>query len=141
MDRTVQGRLLFGFNVENSEGREVMVSHLLFVDDTIIFCDADPSKIEHLGCVLTWFEAISGLKINLGKSEMVPVGDVPNMEELACILGCKRALRASLPMKYLGLPLGANSRRQPYGIRLLKKWLKDLQGERDYIYLKEVRSL
>uniref|UniRef100_A0A2N9G874 Reverse transcriptase domain-containing protein n=1 Tax=Fagus sylvatica TaxID=28930 RepID=A0A2N9G874_FAGSY len=34
------------------------------------------------------FEAFSGLKINLGKSEMVPVGAVPNLEELAAILGC-----------------------------------------------------
>jgi hypothetical protein len=54
---------------------------------------------------LTWFEAFSSLKINLGKSEMVPVGAVPNLEELAAILGCKRA---SLPMKYLGLPLESN---------------------------------
>jgi hypothetical protein len=30
-----------------------------------------------------WFEAISGLKINLGKSKMVPVGDVPNVEDMA----------------------------------------------------------
>uniref|UniRef100_A0A2N9GE37 Reverse transcriptase domain-containing protein n=1 Tax=Fagus sylvatica TaxID=28930 RepID=A0A2N9GE37_FAGSY len=93
MDRTVQGRLLSGFTMGSSVEREVMVSHLLFADDTLIFCDADPSKIEHLGCVLTWFEAISGLKINLGKSEMVPVGEVPNMEDLACILGSAVAYR------------------------------------------------
>jgi hypothetical protein len=35
-----------------------------------------------------WFEAFFGLKINLGKSEMVLVGEVPNMEDLAVILGC-----------------------------------------------------
>jgi hypothetical protein len=46
------------------------------------------TKIEQLGWVLLWFEAFSGLRINLGKSEMVPVGEVPNMEELAGILGC-----------------------------------------------------
>ena len=36
-----------------------------------------------------WFQAISGLKINLGKSELVLVGHVPNVEVLADILGCK----------------------------------------------------
>lgn len=51
-----------------------------------------------------WFEAISGLKINLEKSELILVGRVPIMEELVDILGCKVG---SLPSKYLGLPLGA----------------------------------
>ena len=35
---------------------------------------------------------------------MVPVGDVPNLEDLVAVLGCKFA---ALPMIYLGLPLGA----------------------------------
>ena len=105
-----------------------MVSHLLFADDTLIFCDADHSKIEHLGCVLTWFEAIFGLKINLGKSEMVLVGDVPNMEELACILGCKQALRASLPMKYLGLPLGAKFKETTILNQIIEKMAQRLVG-------------
>jgi len=50
------------------------------------------------------FEAVSGLKIHLAKSVMVPVGYVDNMDELARILGCGVS---SLPSKYLGLPLGA----------------------------------
>jgi hypothetical protein len=105
MDRAVEGGFFFsGFLVGNQLGNEVMVTHLLFADDMLLFCEVDPYKIEQLGCVLTWFEAFSGLKINLGKFEMVPVGAVPNLEELAAILGCNRA---SLPMKYLGLPLGA----------------------------------
>lgn len=44
-----------------------------------------------------------GLKINLAKSEIVPVSEVG--EGLASILECRVA---SLPMKYLGLPLGAS---------------------------------
>ena len=46
----------------------------------------------------------SGLKINLNKSEILPIGPVANMEELATELGCKVG---SLPTTYLGLPLGA----------------------------------
>jgi len=50
------------------------------------------------------FEAVSSLRINLAKSVLVPVGDVDNMDELAGIMGCGVS---SLPLKYLGLPLGA----------------------------------
>jgi hypothetical protein len=54
--------------------------------------------------LLLSFEAVSGLKINLDKSVLVPVGHVDNMDDLAGILGCGVS---SLPLKYLGLPLGA----------------------------------
>ena len=53
--------------------------------------------------VLIWFEAVFGLKINLGKSELVPVGVVHNIDLLLNVLGCKQG---SFPMKYLGLPFG-----------------------------------
>ncbi|RVW39045.1 putative ribonuclease H protein [Vitis vinifera] len=57
-----------------------------------------------LSWLLMWFEAISGLNINLEKSEILPVGRVENAEVLASELGCKVG---SLPSTYLGLPLGA----------------------------------
>ena len=44
------------------------------------------------------------MKINLEKIELIPVGDVPNMEDLVEVLGCKVG---SLPSTYLSLPLGA----------------------------------
>ena len=47
---------------------------------------------------------MAGLKINLAKSEIIPVGTVSNLVELASELGCKIG---SLPTSYLGLPLGA----------------------------------
>ena len=77
---------------------------LLFADDTLIFCDANIDHMLILRMVLIWFEAVSSLKVNLGKSELVAVGAVPNMDLLVAVLGCKQG---SLPMKYLGLPLGA----------------------------------
>ena len=36
-----------------------------------------------------FFEAITGLKVNVGKSEIVLVGEVGNLDALACILCCK----------------------------------------------------
>ena len=47
---------------------------------------------------------MSGLHINLAKFELVLVGEVLNMGELVALLGCRQS---SLPMTYLGLPLGA----------------------------------
>jgi hypothetical protein len=49
------------------------------------------------------FETASGLKVNLAKSDLIPVKDVDQMESLARILGCGVA---TLPVKYLTLPLG-----------------------------------
>ena len=51
-----------------------------------------------------WFEAILGLRINLDNNELILVGYVKNVEDLAAKLGCKVG---SLPSSYLGLPLGA----------------------------------
>ena len=54
---------------------------------------------------MAWFEASSGLKINLDKSVLIPVGEVEEIEEMAMELGCKVGL---LPTVYLGLPLEAD---------------------------------
>ena len=63
------------------------VFHLLFANDTLILCDADKENIEYLSWVFMWFEAISRLKINLEKSEVISNGDVSNMEDLVKVLG------------------------------------------------------
>ena len=52
-----------------------------------------------------FFEAISGLKVNMAKLTLVLVGNVDNMVEFAGILWCGTS---SLPLKYLGLPIGTH---------------------------------
>lgn len=80
----------------------VSISHLQFADDTMIFCDTDLSQIGYLRCILCIFEMVTGLPINLAKSEMFGVGEVQDLDSLAWILGCKIG---SLPSTYLGIPL------------------------------------
>jgi hypothetical protein len=82
----------------------INISHLLFADDTLIFCGANPDHFHYLRALLLFFEVVSGLKINLAKSELVPVGNINNVVGLVGILGCRVS---SLPVKYLGFPLGA----------------------------------
>lgn len=80
------------------------MSHLLFADDMLVFCRDSENQTTYLCWILDLFEALLGLKINLSKSFILPVGRVENEENVACELGC---LLGSLPTDYLGLPLGA----------------------------------
>lgn len=54
--------------------------------------------------IFSYVEAISSLNVNLQKSILDAVGEVPHQEELADILSYNIS---SLPLIYLGLPLGA----------------------------------
>ena len=81
------------------------ISHLLFVDDTILICDASREQLLYIRMVLIFFEAIIGLRVNVGKSEIVLVGEVGNLGALARILCCKVG---RLTMYYLGMPLRAH---------------------------------
>jgi hypothetical protein len=97
--------LILGFSVGSSEQDRLIVSHLLFVDDTLVFCGANASQIRHIGALLVCFEVVSGLKVNLSKSVLVLVGSWGDVDQLAGLLGCGIG---NLPLKYLGLLLGAS---------------------------------
>ena len=70
-----------------------------------LFCDADEEQILHVRMLLLCFQAVTGLKVNALKSEVVPIGEVPNNHVLVETLGCQIK---SLPMTYLGMPLAAS---------------------------------
>ncbi|RVX07825.1 Retrovirus-related Pol polyprotein from type-1 retrotransposable element R2 [Vitis vinifera] len=65
---------------------------------------ASQDHMTYLSWLFMWFEVVSGLRINLEKSELIPVGRVENIDDLALDFGYKVG---SLPSTYLGLPLGA----------------------------------
>ena len=79
-----EGGFISGFTVGGRGGDGEEISHLLFADDTIIFCEASQERVTHLCWLLMWFEAMSGLKINFEKSKVIPAGEVDLLEELAC---------------------------------------------------------
>jgi hypothetical protein len=112
--------LVSGFHVGGEASDPLRISHLLFADDTLIFCEASSDNLIYLRAILTWFEATSGLHVNLGKSELAQVGEV-----LAEILGCKTS---ALPMKYLGLPLGAHFKVQSIWNPIVERLKRRLAG-------------
>ena len=67
LNRAVSGGFLSPCSVRGRRGEGVQVSHLLFVDDTLIFCEAKEEQLMYLCWLLMWFEAISGLRANLEK--------------------------------------------------------------------------
>ena len=84
--KTEEGGFIRGFQVGFAIWEDLGVSHLLFADDTIIFYDACPEQLAYIRRVLTCFEVVTGLRVNMSKSEMVPIGDVDNISSLADIL-------------------------------------------------------
>lgn len=60
-----------------------------------------------------WFKLISGLKINLDKSELIPIEGVSNVEGLALMLGCEVR---KFPTSYLSPPLGASHKQNFSGL-------------------------
>ena len=124
MLRRVEGAgLICDFKIEGRRGGGECVSHLLFVDDTILFCDADVEQILHIRLLLLCFKAVIGLKVNVHKSEMVPIGEVDDVHALIEILGCRVG---TLPMSYLGMPLGASHNSPSIWYPILEKFERKL---------------
>jgi hypothetical protein len=88
LSRVMVGGFLSGFQVDNLNNTPSEISHLLFANDTLITCGADNDQILNLDHIFLCFMAISGLKINLQKSELVAIGEVLHIKELASILFC-----------------------------------------------------
>ncbi|XP_072074455.1 uncharacterized protein [Arachis hypogaea] len=81
--------------------------------DTILFCPLDTETIVNYKRLLRCFELMSGLSINFDKSNLISVNCEKEWVTHACgVLGCKEAV---LPVRYLGISLGANP-------RLVKTW-------------------
>ena len=72
--RTKKRGYIWGSKVGSNVVVGLCILHLLFADDRIVFYDANYEQILYIWMVLTYFEAVTGLKVNQSKSEMVPSG-------------------------------------------------------------------
>lgn len=79
------------------------VDHMLFADNSFLYCKATVSQAEHVLRLLQIFERASGQKVNLDKSFMFFSSNIiqSNKQQLCQTLNMKEADK---DCKYLGLP-------------------------------------
>lgn len=103
MEEAQNKNLIQGFTIPN---KSIHISNLLFVDGIILFFVADDTKIQNLFFVIKAFEQASELNINMSKSNFTGVNIDPSaIRNIEMMLGC---CHSSLPISYLGMPLGGN---------------------------------
>lgn len=83
--------------------KNILMSHLCFADDLLVFTDGTKRSIEEVFKVFKEFESCSGLKISLEKSTLYTAGI--NESTKADIIATFPFSSGSLPVRYLGLPL------------------------------------
>ena len=79
IDKATSGGFLLGFSLEGRRGEAMKITHQLFADDTLVFCNDSEEQLLYLNWILLCFEAMSRLKVNLEKSVTLPVGVVENV--------------------------------------------------------------
>ncbi|CAL1402734.1 unnamed protein product [Linum trigynum] len=124
MNKVQEAEKIKGFCMNKNRGAGE-VSHVLFADDTLIFCDASCDQVLSIMATLVCFQAVSGLRINLDKSIMFTVGDVPNSEFFANIIGCRWS---NEPFKYVGFPLGSKVNAIATWDPIIEKYQQRLEG-------------
>lgn len=88
---------------------------------TLIFCEAEEDQVQNIKATLICVEAVSGLKINFFKSELIGIGVDSYRPVFANILGFKIG---SFPIIYLGLPLCLGRTKKLVWNPVLKGWRK-----------------
>ena len=83
--------------------QNIMLTHLCFADDLIVFTDGSKRSIEGVLRIFEEFAEASGLKISLEKSTLYIAGTTSN--EAEDILRDFPLVSGQLPVRYLGLPL------------------------------------
>ncbi|RVW33074.1 putative ribonuclease H protein [Vitis vinifera] len=116
-------KVLEGFKVGRNRTR---VSHLQFADDTIFFSSSREEDMMTLKNVLLVFGHISGLKVNLDKSNIYGINLEQNhLSRLAEMLDCKAS---GWPILYLGLPLGGNPKTSGFWDPVIERISRRLDG-------------
>ena len=121
--RAEERNVLEGFRVGRNR---IRVSHLQFADDTIFFSSTREEDMLTLKSVLLVFGHISGLKVNLDKTNIDGINLEQNhLSRLAKLLNCKAS---GWPILYLGLPLGGNPKACGFWDPVIERISKILDG-------------
>jgi hypothetical protein len=88
-----------------------------YANDTLVILPAGVDQLIHLKSLLLNFGAATGLKVNYGKSNLVPIN--VGGEILQFLLDTLNCQQGSLPFTYLGLPLSTTNPRKEFFMPLL----------------------
>lgn len=91
---------------------KVNVSHLQFVEDTLILAEGDCKNVKVLKLLIQCFEMACRFKVNWGKSHMLGISlSASECSHMIDILGCTDKGWSS---EYLGLPLGGSHQNKSF---------------------------
>ena len=123
-----------------SSRQGVCISHLLFVDDSVLFCQATVEKCQRLLAILSKYEVASGQAINRQKTTLFfnknTEQEVRN--DIQQILG---ALVMSECEKYLGLPMPSGKSKVGTFKKLQEKITKRVLGWKEKFISKAGREI
>ncbi|GJY64730.1 RNA-directed DNA polymerase, eukaryota [Tanacetum coccineum] len=107
--RAVEAGIFTGIEI----GSSLMISHLFYADDAVFIGEWSHNNLKGIMNILRCFSLLSGLSINVKKSQLLGIGiSYSIVFEAAKSLGCSIM---KTPFKYLGIPVGGN-------MSLIKAW-------------------
>jgi hypothetical protein len=124
ISKAQQNHLIHGVKIAP---RAPEITHLLFADDSLLFCRANNKEVKALNEVLQNYQRASGQLVNLNKSEMIFSKGVSNetKRDISQILPIQEKEHFS---KYLGLPtVVGRSKNQVFNFIQERIW-KKLKG-------------
>lgn len=99
---------------------------LLYADDALFFIKPETQQLQMLAIAFAAFNNISGLHVNLHKSELLLTHDPDtNGPSLAQMMGCRFG---AFPFTYLCLPLSYKSLNKQAHLPLLQRFQKKASG-------------
>ena len=112
----VEFGFLFGISLGTGSST---LSLLQYADDTLLFCQPQIQELINVHRILNCFALVLGLKVNFNKSALISINVNKEWIDVAATsLWCKTV---SLPVTYLGLPIGTNPRIKKVWDPVLKK--------------------
>lgn len=103
MKSAIHNNLIRGIQLPNNGP---IISHVMYADDVMFIGEWAATDMVNLARLLRCFYLASGLKVNFNKSKMFGVRvSESEINSMASLIHCEAG---SLPVNFLGLPVGAN---------------------------------
>lgn len=103
---------------------KIALTHLQYVDDTILFLAKDDITVQYYKRLLDCFILMTGLEINYNKSSLITWNNKRDREWLESTTSLLQCKTQSFPFKYLGVLIVGN----PKGAKFWEPVVKNIEG-------------